>query len=124
MLVGFFDKGSFTEIMADWGKSVVAGRACLGGLPLGVIAVETRTTEKTVPADPAFSGTQQTVEQHAGQVWFPDSAFKTAQTIRDVNGEGLPLMIFANRVALSGAEAPERILQAIDKTVELQTQAP
>jgi len=102
MLVGFFDKGSFTEIMADWGKSVVAGRACLGGLPLGVIAVETRTTEKTVPADPAFSGTQQTVEQHAGQVWFPDSAFKTAQTIRDVNGEGLPLMIFANWRGFAG----------------------
>ena len=102
MLSGFFDKDSFTEMMGDWGKSVVTGRACLGGLPLGVIAVETRTTEKTVPADPAFAGAQQTVEQHAGQVWFPDSAFKTAQTIRDVNGEGLPLMIFANWRGFAG----------------------
>ena len=28
---GFFDKGSFTEYLADWGKSVVVGRARLGG---------------------------------------------------------------------------------------------
>lgn len=34
--------------------------------------------------------------QQAGQVWFPDSAFKTAQAIRDFNREHLPLMIFAN----------------------------
>lgn len=34
--------------------------------------------------------------QQAGQVWFPDSAFKTAQAIRDFNREHLPLMVFAN----------------------------
>lgn len=34
--------------------------------------------------------------QQAGQVWFPDSAFKTAQAIQDFNREHLPLMIFAN----------------------------
>ncbi len=102
MLNAFYDNGSFTECMADWGKSVVAGRACLGGLPLGIIAVETRTSEKTVPADPAFAGAQQTVEQQAGQVWFPDSSFKTAQAIRDFNGEGLPLMIFANWRGFAG----------------------
>ena len=102
MLSAFYDRDSFTECMADWGKSVVAGRACLGGLPLGIIAVETRTSEKTVPADPAFAGAQQTVEQQAGQVWFPDSAFKTAQAIRDFDGEGLPLMIFANWRGFAG----------------------
>jgi len=102
MLSAFFDQGSFTECMADWGRSVVAGRACLGGLPIGVVAVETRTSEKTIPADPAFAGAQQTVEQQAGQVWFPDSAFKTAQAIRDVDGEGLPLMIFANWRGFAG----------------------
>ena len=32
----------------------------------------------------------------AGQVWFPDSAHKTAQAIFDFNREELPLMIFAN----------------------------
>jgi len=31
-----------------------------------------------------------------GQVWFPDSAYKTSQAIKDFNREGLPLMVFAN----------------------------
>lgn len=39
----------------------------------------------------------------AGQVWFPDSAFKTATAIRDFNrGENLPLIIFANWRGFSG----------------------
>ena len=42
-LSGFFDRGSFVEYMAGWGRSVVVGRARLGGIPMGVIAVETRT---------------------------------------------------------------------------------
>ena len=50
---GFFDKGSFQEYLADWGKSVVVGRARLGGMPMGVIAVETRLVEQRIPADPA-----------------------------------------------------------------------
>lgn len=45
---GFFDRGSFHEIMKAWAKTVVCGRARLGGLPLGVIAVETRTVEVQV----------------------------------------------------------------------------
>lgn len=40
--------------------------------------------------------------QQAGQVWFPDSAFKTAQAIKDFNREGLPLMVFANWRGFSG----------------------
>jgi acetyl-CoA carboxylase carboxyltransferase component len=50
---GFFDKGSFQEYLAGWGKSVVVGRARLGGMPVGVIAVETRLVEQRIPADPA-----------------------------------------------------------------------
>jgi len=50
---GFFDKGSFQEYLAEWGKSVVVGRARLGGMPVGVIAVETRLVEQRIPADPA-----------------------------------------------------------------------
>ena len=41
------------QIMAPWAQSVVCGRARLGGIPLSVIAVETRTMEATIPADPA-----------------------------------------------------------------------
>ena len=39
--------------MSPWAQSVVCGRARLGGIPIGVISVETRTVEATVPADPA-----------------------------------------------------------------------
>ncbi|NXJ60581.1 ACACB carboxylase, partial [Rostratula benghalensis] len=93
---GFFDQGSFLEIMRPWAQTVVVGRARLGGLPVGVIAVETRTVEVTIPADPANPDSEAKIIQQAGQVWFPDSAFKTAQAIRDFNREHLPLIIFAN----------------------------
>ncbi len=36
------------------------------------------------------------------QVWFPDSAYKTAQAIFDFNHEELPLIIFANWRGFSG----------------------
>ncbi len=38
----------------------------------------------------------------AGQVWYPDSSFKTAQAINDFSREGLPLFIFANWRGFSG----------------------
>uniref|UniRef100_A0A4W5MP34 acetyl-CoA carboxylase n=1 Tax=Hucho hucho TaxID=62062 RepID=A0A4W5MP34_9TELE len=50
---GFCDHGSFMEVMGSWAQTVVVGRARLGGIPLGVIAVETRTVEVAIPADPA-----------------------------------------------------------------------
>lgn len=50
---GFFDRGSWDEIMQGWALTVVTGRARLGGIPVGVIAVETRTVELQLPADPA-----------------------------------------------------------------------
>uniref|UniRef100_A0A7N6AKA8 acetyl-CoA carboxylase n=1 Tax=Anabas testudineus TaxID=64144 RepID=A0A7N6AKA8_ANATE len=99
---GFFDHGSFMEIMGSWAQTVIVGRARLGGIPLGVIAVETRTVEFTVPADPANLDSESKVLQQAGQVWFPDSAFKTAQAICDFNRERLPLMVFANWRGFSG----------------------
>ena len=38
----------------------------------------------------------------AGQVWFPDSAYKTATAIKDFSGENLPTIIFANWRGFSG----------------------
>uniref|UniRef100_A0A452TGM5 Acetyl-CoA carboxylase 1 n=1 Tax=Ursus maritimus TaxID=29073 RepID=A0A452TGM5_URSMA len=99
---GFFDHGSFKEIMAPWAQTVVTGRARLGGIPVGVIAVETRTVEVVVPADPANLDSEAKIIQQAGQVWLPDSAYKTAQAIKDFNRERLPLMIFANWRGFSG----------------------
>ncbi|KAM6049505.1 acetyl-CoA carboxylase 1 isoform 2-T3 [Chlamydotis macqueenii] len=101
-LSGFFDNGSFLEIMQPWAQTVVVGRARLGGIPVGVVAVETRTVELSIPADPANLDSEAKIIQQAGQVWFPDSAFKTAQAINDFNREGLPLMVFANWRGFSG----------------------
>jgi len=100
---GFFDKGSFTEYLPDWGKSVVVGRARLGGIPMGVISVETRLVEQRIPADPANPASREALQPQAGQVWYPDSAYKTAQAIQDFGrGENLPLIIFANWRGFSG----------------------
>ncbi|XP_017779998.1 PREDICTED: acetyl-CoA carboxylase isoform X2 [Nicrophorus vespilloides] len=99
---GFFDKGSWSEIMEPWAQTVVTGRARLGGIPVGVIAVETRTVELTMPADPANLDSEAKTVSQAGQVWFPDSAYKTAQVIQDFGKEDLPLIIFANWRGFSG----------------------
>lgn len=102
---GMFDKGSFFETLSGWAKGVVVGRARLGGIPIGVIGVETRTIENVIPADPANPDSTETVVQEAGQVWYPNSAFKTAQAIKDFNhGEQLPLMILANWRGFSGGQ--------------------
>ncbi|CAE7222177.1 ACC2, partial [Symbiodinium necroappetens] len=100
---GFFDAGSWTEYLEGWGKTVIVGRARLGGMPMGVIAVETRSVERLVPADPSNPASAEVKELNGGKVWFPDSAFKTAQALRDFNrGENLPAIIFANWRGFSG----------------------
>ncbi|KAF9151502.1 acetyl-coenzyme-A carboxylase, partial [Actinomortierella ambigua] len=102
---GFFDKGSFTETLSGWARTVVVGRARLGGVPMGVIAVETRSVEHIIPADPANGDSVEQVLMEAGNVWYPNSAYKTAQAINDFNkGEQLPLMIFANWRGFSGGQ--------------------
>ncbi|KAK9423006.1 putative Acetyl-CoA carboxylase [Seiridium unicorne] len=102
---GLFDKDSFVETLGGWARTVVVGRARLGGIPMGVIAVETRTVENITPADPANPDSVEQVAQEAGGVWYPNSAFKTAQAINDFNhGEQLPLMILANWRGFSGGQ--------------------
>jgi len=102
---GLFDKGSFVETLGGWARTVVVGRARLGGIPMGVIAVESRTVENVTPADPANPDSVEQVTNEAGGVWYPNSAFKTAQAINDFNnGEQLPLMILANWRGFSGGQ--------------------
>lgn len=93
---GLLDKDSFIESLGGWAKSVIVGRGRLGGIPLGVIVTETMSVETVIPADPANQNSQEDVLHQAGQVWYPDSAYKTAQAIQDMNGESLPLLILAN----------------------------
>lgn len=77
----------------------------MGGIPVGVIVTECRATEKFECADPSDETSAESIAIQAGQVWFPNSAFKTAQAIRDFNnGEQLPLMIFANWRGFAGGQ--------------------
>nr|ASZ00204.1 acetyl-CoA carboxylase 2 [California macrophylla] len=119
-LGGIFDKDSFIETLEGWARTVVTGRAKLGGIPVGVVAVETQTVMQVIPADPGQPDSQETVVPRAGQVWFPDSATKTAQAVMDFNREGLPLFILANWRGFSGGQKDlfEGILQAGSAIVE------
>jgi len=99
---GFFDSDTWIETLDGWAQNVVTGRARLGGIPIGAIAVEMRTIDKVLPADPADPETKELVQPQAAQVWFPDSSYKTASAISDFNREGLPLMVFANWRGFSG----------------------
>uniref|UniRef100_G3S1F5 acetyl-CoA carboxylase n=1 Tax=Gorilla gorilla gorilla TaxID=9595 RepID=G3S1F5_GORGO len=94
--------GFFLLLLPSLGLAHWCSFSRLGGIPVGVIAVETRTVEVAVPADPANLDSEAKIIQQAGQVWFPDSAYKTAQAIKDFNREKLPLMIFANWRGFSG----------------------
>ena len=86
---GLLDSGSFVETLAGWAKTVVTGRGRLGGMPLGVIVTENRLVEKAILADPANLESKPEKAMQAGQVWFPDSAYKTAQALPDlVRGVG------------------------------------
>eukprot|EP01018_Ginkgo_biloba_P038670 Gb_33780 [translate_table: standard] len=119
-LGGLFDKDSFTETLEGWAQTVVTGRAKLGGIPVGVIAVETQTVMQVIPADPGQLDSHERVVPQAGQVWFPDSANKTAQALLDFNKEELPLFILANWRGFSGGQRDlfEGILQAGSTIVE------
>jgi len=99
---GLFDRDSFVETMGGWGKTTICGRARLGGMAVGVVMPELRTVQCIHPADPADPESKEQVNSQAGQVWFPDSAYKTAQAIGDMNKEGLPLIIIANWRGFSG----------------------
>ncbi|KAJ4966755.1 hypothetical protein NE237_018604 [Protea cynaroides] len=119
-LGGIFDKDSFVETLEGWARTVVTGRAKLGGIPVGIVAVETQTVMQIIPADPGQLDSHERVVPQAGQVWFPDSATKTAQALLDFNREELPLFILANWRGFSGGQRDlfEGILQAGSTIVE------
>ena len=71
---------------------------------MGVIITENCAAENIKPADPADVTASEAVIQEAGCVWFPNSAYKTDQAIRDFRMEDLPLIIFANWRGFSGGQ--------------------
>lgn len=88
---GFFDRDSWQEIMAEYAQSVVTGRARLGGLPVGVIAVETRPSKVLM----SVNGKSVSVDRE-GHLLYPESSSKISHAIADFSREELPLFIFAN----------------------------
>eukprot|EP00884_Botryococcus_braunii_P014175 jgi/Botrbrau1/22759/Bobra.0132s0090.2 len=117
---GLFDEGSWREAQSGWARSVVTGRARLGGIPVGVIAVETQTVLLNIPADPGAPDSAERFIPQAGQVWFPDSALKTAHAMEEFDLEGLPLLVLANWRGFSGGQRDlfEGVLQAGSLIVE------
>eukprot|EP00899_Mesostigma_viride_P017896 jgi/Mesvir1/26107/Mv06825-RA.1 len=117
---GLFDNDSFMESQAGWARTVVTGRARLGGIPVAVIAVETRTVNLHILADPGMPDSTERNIPQAGQVWFPDSAAKTAQALQEFNAEGLPLFVLANWRGFSGGQRDlfEGVLQAGARIVD------
>ena len=108
------DDGSFVELMESWAQTVVVGRATLGGIPVGVIATQVTAVTKVVPGDPGLSDSATDVDElQAGQVWYPDSAAKTAQALEDMAREALPVVVFACWRGFSGGRRDlyEGILQ-------------
>lgn len=117
---GLFDRGSWTESQAGWARTVVTGRARLGGQAVGVVAVEVSTVMLHLPADPGLPDSSERSVPQAGQVWFPDSALKTAQAMEEFDLEGLPLFVLANWRGFSGGQRDlfEGVLQAGSLIVE------
>ena len=98
----------------------MTGRGRLNGIPVAVIAAETRSIERVDPADPANETSTENRVSLAGTVWFPDSSRKTATAIEDANREGLPLIIFANFRGFSGgmSDMAQAILKEGAKIVD------
>ena len=117
---GLFDNGSWIESHSGWARTVVTGRARLGGIAVGVIAVETQTVTRQQPADPGNPDSSEQIVSQAGQVWYPDSAEKTALAIEEFDLEGLPLFIMANWRGFSGGQRDlfDGVLQAGSQIVE------
>ncbi|KAI7961375.1 hypothetical protein MJO28_001864 [Puccinia striiformis f. sp. tritici] len=85
----FFDRGSFQGTLSGWAQTVAVGRARLGGIPMGCIAVKAGEIKKVIPPNPANPSSVEQKIMEAGLV--PNSSSKTAQSIEDFNQEELPL---------------------------------
>ncbi|MEW5311712.1 MAG: hypothetical protein WDW38_003401 [Sanguina aurantia] len=117
---GMFDAGSWMECQSGWARTVVTGRARLGGFAVGVIGVEATSVTRHIPADPGMPESSETNILQAGQVWYPDSADKTAAAMEEFDLEQLPLFILANWRGFSGGQRDlfDGILQAGSLIVE------
>jgi acetyl/propionyl-CoA carboxylase alpha subunit/acetyl-CoA carboxylase carboxyltransferase component len=97
-----FDRSTFIPTMTEYAKTVTTGRARIGGRAFGIIYNTPDPVDKMTPCDPANLETSTTYEKQSGNILYPDTSFKIAKTIRDVNVEGLPLLIITDWRGFSG----------------------
>ncbi|KAI7966174.1 hypothetical protein MJO29_001922, partial [Puccinia striiformis f. sp. tritici] len=64
----FFDRGSFQGTLSGWAQTVAVGRARLGGIPMGCIAVKAGEIKKVIPPNPANPSSVEQKIMEAGLV--------------------------------------------------------
>lgn len=102
---GFFDRDTICESSSTWANSIIVGRAKLGGVSMGFIAVDSETKETYRKPDPVSDCVLHFSSKKSGNVLYPDSSFKIAQAVKDFKNEKLPIIIFANWKGFSGIQS-------------------
>uniref|UniRef100_A0A1I7WUC5 Acetyl-CoA carboxylase n=1 Tax=Heterorhabditis bacteriophora TaxID=37862 RepID=A0A1I7WUC5_HETBA len=94
---GICDCNSFDEIMNDWAKTIIAGRARISGIPIGVVSSELRNVKSINPADPASPNSQSVEVHQAGQVSnYPHIKLSwkvNSLTLNEKNRFGIPILL-------------------------------
>ncbi len=101
-LAEIIDNGLWFETMPEYATSILTGRAFINSQAFGIIVANPRSTEITIPVDPGNLDSEISIEKKNGAVLYPDSSFKIAQTIDNVNAEKIPLFVWINWRGFSG----------------------
>jgi acetyl-CoA carboxylase/biotin carboxylase 1 len=96
------DAGTFLETMHDYAKTVITGRARIGGQAYAVVYNNEAVTEKFIPCDPANLATEVSYLKQSPNILYPDTSYKIAKTIQTANMEGLPLLLICDWRGFSG----------------------
>ncbi len=96
------DNGLWIETMGNYAISVLTGRAFINSQPFGIIITNPQSSELIIPVDPGNLDSEIYIERKNGTVLYPDSSYKIAETINNVNREQMPLFIWINWKGFSG----------------------
>lgn len=96
------DNNSFIETMESYAKTVITGRARIGGKSFGLIYNINNIVDKYTPCDPGNINSSIIIEKQSPNILYPDTSYKIAKTCHDVNIEELPLVIICDWRGFSG----------------------
>ena len=102
MIDTIMDDDSFLELQGNWAKSMVIGRARVGGKAIGILANNPIATKKSIPVEPGNMDSETQTLTQSGSLWYPDNTLKTSQAFKDIEKENLPIVMFANLRGFSG----------------------